>query len=266
MTRRNMEIVIAETAGFCFGVKRALEGVEQALEDGDTPIHSLGPLIHNPSVVAELESRGLKVVEDIGEIAAGRVVIRSHGVGPGIIQLAQDKGLEIIDATCPFVKNVQELAIMLYQEGYQVVIVGERDHAEVKGVLDSVAGNAVVIDTPAEVEISRLGPKVGIVSQTTKELQGFNRIVQIIAAHTKECRIFNTICLATARRQQEAAELSKTVDLMIVVGGQNSANTRHLAEICRDNGTLVHQVETAADLKAGCANIFSSGKNKTIRG
>jgi small subunit ribosomal protein S1 len=245
-----MEIVIAETAGFCFGVKRALEWVEQALEDGDTPIHSLGPLIHNPSVVAELESRGLKVVEDIGEIAAGRVVIRSHGVGPGIIQLAQDKGLEIIDATCPFVKNVQELAIMLYQEGYQVVIVGERDHAEVKGVLDSVAGNAVVIDTPAEVEISRLGPKVGIVSQTTKELQGFNRIVQIIAAHTKECRIFNTICLATARRQQEAAELSKTVDLMIVVGGQNSANTRHLAEICRDNGTLVHQVETAADLKA----------------
>jgi small subunit ribosomal protein S1 len=245
-----MEIIIAETAGFCFGVKRALELVEKALEDGGSPIHSLGPLIHNPSVVAELESRGLKAIEDIEGIAAGRVVIRSHGVGPGIIRLAQGKGLEIIDATCPFVKNVQELAMMLYHEGYQVVIVGERDHAEVKGVLDSVAGNALVIDTSEEVEISSLGPKVGIVGQTTKEIQGFNRIVQLIAAHAKECRIFNTICLATARRQQEAAELSQNVDLMIVVGGQNSANTRHLAEICRDNDTPTHQVETAGDLQA----------------
>jgi small subunit ribosomal protein S1 len=245
-----MEIIIAKTAGFCFGVKRALELVELALEDRDSPIYSLGPLIHNPAVVAEMESRGLKTIEDIAGMNEGRVMIRSHGVGPNIVTLAQARGLKLIDATCPFVKNVQELAIKLYNEGYQVVIVGERDHAEVKGVLDSVAGNALVIDTPEEVDFSRLEPKVGIVSQTTKETKGFNRIVQLILEHTKECRIFTTICLATAKRQQEASELSKTVDVMIVVGGKNSANTRHLAEICRDNGTLTHQVESADELKA----------------
>jgi small subunit ribosomal protein S1 len=246
-----MEIILAKTAGFCFGVKRALELVDQALADTGTPIYSLGPLIHNPAVVAELETRGLKPVETLRGIGAGRVVIRSHGVGPSVIAMAQAQQLTLIDATCPFVKNVQELALTLDREGYQVVIVGEREHAEVKGVLDAVKGAAIVIEDPDEVDRELVAPKVGIVSQTTQESAAFNRVVGAIVPYAKECRIFNTICLATARRQQEAAELSRQVERMIVVGGKNSANTRHLAQICRSGGTLTYQVEDAAELQTG---------------
>jgi small subunit ribosomal protein S1 len=246
-----MEIILAKTAGFCFGVKRALELVDQALADTGTPIYSLGPLIHNPAVVAELETRGLKPVETLRGIGAGRVVIRSHGVGPSVIAMAQAQHLTLIDATCPFVKNVQELALTLDREGYQVVIVGEREHAEVKGVLDAVKGAAIVIEDPDEVDRELVAPKVGIVSQTTQESAAFNRVVGAIVPYAKECRIFNTICLATARRQQEAAELSRQVERMIVVGGKNSANTRHLAQICRSGGTLTYQVEDAAELQTG---------------
>ncbi|HYH02152.1 MAG TPA: bifunctional 4-hydroxy-3-methylbut-2-enyl diphosphate reductase/30S ribosomal protein S1 [Bacillota bacterium] len=245
-----MEVIIAKTAGFCFGVKRALELVEKALENQDSPIYSLGPLIHNPAVVQGLEARGLGPVTDLEGITQGRVVIRSHGVGPSVIKQATDKQLELIDATCPFVKNVQELAMMLKSEGYQVVIVGEREHAEVKGVVDSVGGLALVINEPADLEAVRLQAKVGIVSQTTQDIQSFNRVVGEIIPLTKECRIFNTICLATSQRQQEASRLSREVDVMVVVGGKNSANTRHLAEICSENGTMTYQVESAADLQA----------------
>ncbi|MGD8400843.1 MAG: bifunctional 4-hydroxy-3-methylbut-2-enyl diphosphate reductase/30S ribosomal protein S1, partial [Bacillota bacterium] len=188
-----MEIILAKTAGFCFGVKRALELVDQALADTGTPIYSLGPLIHNPAVVAELETRGLKPVETLRGIGAGRVVIRSHGVGPSVIAMAQAQQLTLIDATCPFVKNVQELALTLDREGYQVVIVGEREHAEVKGVLDAVKGAAIVIEDPDEVVRELVAPKVGIVSQTTQESAAFNRVVGAIVPYAKECRIFNTI-------------------------------------------------------------------------
>jgi small subunit ribosomal protein S1 len=244
-----MEVILAKTAGFCFGVKRALELVDQALDDIKTPIYSLGPLIHNPAVVAELEARGLKPVESLAGIGTGRVVIRSHGVGPSVIAAAQAQHLTLIDATCPFVKNVQDLAITLDREGYQVVIVGEREHAEVKGVLDAVKGAALVIESPNEVCREQLLPKVGVVSQTTQDNAGFNRVIGAIVPYIKECRIFNTICLATARRQQEASELSRQVEVMVVVGGKNSANTRHLAEICRSNGALTYQVEDAAELQ-----------------
>jgi small subunit ribosomal protein S1 len=245
-----MEIIVAKTAGFCFGVKRALELVDQALAETDTPIYSLGPLIHNPAVVAALEARGLKTIETLDGLFEGRVVIRSHGVGPSVISAAQAQRLTLIDATCPFVKNVQELAMVLYQEGYQVVIVGEREHAEVKGVLDSVAGKALVIEHPDEIRLDQLQSKVGIVSQTTQDSIGFNRVIGAIVPYTKESRVFNTICVATAQRQQEASKLSRQVEVMIVVGGKNSANTRHLAEICSTGGALTYQVEAAADLQA----------------
>jgi small subunit ribosomal protein S1 len=253
-----MEIIVAKTAGFCFGVKRALELVEKALESKEPPIYSLGPLIHNPAVVEELEARGLKQIDSLEGISWGRVVIRSHGVGPSVIKAAQAKQLNLIDATCPFVKNVQELATVLNNEGYQVVIVGEPEHAEVRGVLDSVAGKALVVGHPDEIRFDRLTPKVGIVSQTTQENAGFTRVVGKIIPHIKECRVYNTICLATAQRQQEASALSRQVEVMVVVGGRNSANTRHLAEICRAGGAVVYHVETAADLQ----DVWFIGKDR----
>lgn len=242
---------MAKSAGFCFGVRRALEMVQTALEEKNSCISSLGPLIHNPAVVSELEEKGLKVVKNIEEIPDGRVVIRSHGVGPGIYRYAVQKQLEVIDATCPFVKNVHELAVILKEQGYQVVIIGEKEHAEVKGVLDTVDGDALIISTLEDLDHQHFELKVGIISQTTQELTNFQSLIEKILPYTKECRIFNTICLATSQRQKEVAELSELVDLMIVVGGKNSANTCRLAEISRKNGTKTHHVETADEIEFG---------------
>lgn len=246
-----MRIIVAETAGFCFGVKRAMEMVREALDTDRTPITSLGPLIHNPQVVKNLEAAGLSVAGEIEAIPEGRVVIRSHGVGPSIYQKAAEKGLSVIDATCPFVKNVQQLAVMLRQEQYQVVIFGEQDHAEVRGVMDSVSGEALILDDPASLRPESLTAKVGVISQTTQDVNSFQEIVAAILTHVKELRVFNTICLATSQRQSEAASLSRQVDLMIVVGGKNSANTTRLAEICRNNGTQTYQVEGPDELDTG---------------
>ena len=249
-----MEILVAQTAGFCFGVKRALELVHAALAVNDRPIYSLGPLIHNPGVVRELIVQGLTVVEQLADIPSGRVVIRSHGVGPQIYQEAATKNLEIIDATCPFVKNVQQLAILLHEQCYQIIIVGEAEHAEVKGVLDSVKGDAIVVNNVANLKPEQIAPKVGVISQTTQDINNFQQIITGITFYAKEIRIFNTICLATSHRQLEVAELSKKVDLMIVVGGKNSANTSRLVEISQDNGSKTFQVETPEEL---CPNWFS---------
>jgi small subunit ribosomal protein S1 len=250
-----LEIFVAKTAGFCFGVKRALEMVRTALGGpdsscGSAQLYSLGPLIHNPRVVAELAAKGLKVIDNLGEIKEGKVVIRSHGVGPQIYREAAAKQIEIIDATCPFVKNVQQLAGLLVEQHYQVIIFGERDHAEVKGVLESIAGAASVINQIAEIDPNILGLKLGVISQTTQDLNDFQRIIAELIHHTKELRVFNTICSATAKRQEEVAALSRQVDLMIVVGGKNSANTSRLVEVSRMNGSVTAWVESASELKA----------------
>lgn len=243
-----MEILVAKTAGFCFGVRRAMEMVEKALCQKEQSLYSLGPLIHNPRVVGELGEKGLKTVDSLAQVLNGRVVIRSHGVGPGIYQTALKQNLEIIDATCPFVKNVQQLAIFLRNEGYQVIIIGEPEHAEVQGVLDSVAGEALVLEDTEKLKDCEIAPKVGVISQTTQDILNFQQIINGIIPYAKEIRIYNTICLATSQRQQEVAELSRIVDLMLVVGGKNSANTSRLTEISRMNGTPTYQVESAQEI------------------
>jgi 4-hydroxy-3-methylbut-2-enyl diphosphate reductase len=156
--------------------------------------------------------------------------------------------LEIIDATCPFVKNVQQLAVFLRNEGYQVIIIGEPEHAEVKGVLESVAGEALVIENAESLKDCEIAPKAGIISQTTQDMFNFQQIINGIIPYVKEIRIYNTICLATSQRQQEVAELSRKVDLMLVVGGKNSANTSRLTEISLTNGTSTHQIESAQEI------------------
>lgn len=225
-----------------------MEIVVNALNERKDSLYSLGPLIHNPRVVKELEGKGLQTVDSLSQVPGGRVVIRSHGVGPSVYQRAQNQKLEVIDATCPFVKNVQQLAVFLRNEGYQVIIVGEPEHAEVKGVLDSVAGEALVIENTHDLDTGQIQPKVGVISQTTQELTNFQQITGSIISLAKEIRIYNTICLATSQRQQEAAELGRKVDLMIVVGGKNSANTSRLTEISRMNGIPTYQLESASEI------------------
>lgn len=251
-----MEILVAKTAGFCFGVKRALELVREALRNGDTPLYSLGPLIHNPRVVAELSGKGVQAVSNMDEIpatGAGKVIIRSHGAGPGTYDIVAGKNFGIIDATCPFVKKVQQLGAFLAEQGYQVIVFGEKDHAEVKGVLESIASvpalsPALVIDDHQKVDSLKLAAKVGIISQTTQETANFNKLIADIVPHIKELRVFNTICSATAERQREVAELSRQVEVILVVGGKNSANTFRLAEISRKHGTRTYQVESPTEI------------------
>lgn len=252
-----MEIIVAKTAGFCFGVKRALELVREALRNEDAKLYSLGPLIHNPRVVAELSGKGVQEITDIGEIPAGmsgKVIIRSHGAGPETYQAAAAKNLGIIDATCPFVKNVQQLGAFLAEQGYQVIVFGEKDHAEVKGVLESIESAdpkfpVYVIGDSHETGSLEFASKVGIISQTTQESGSFSKLISYIVPQVKELRIFNTICSATNERQHEAAELSGQVEAMVVVGGKNSANTFRLAEISRKHGAWTYLVESSAEIR-----------------
>lgn len=242
-----MKVIVAEQAGVCFGVKRALDLVNKEAEQRDE-LSTLGPLIHNPQVVKMLEEQGVRVVKDVSE-AKMCVVLPSHGVTDEVLAAAQEAGLDIIDATCPFVANVHKRARALAEGGYLVVVVGDEGHSEVKGIKSAAGENTVVISSSEEVDnYDWQGKKVGVVCQTTKTPESFGEIVGKIAARAKEVQAFNTICYATQERQKAAAALAPEVDVMIVVGGRNSANTTRLAEICGETGVPTYHVETADEI------------------
>ncbi len=241
-----MKIRIAENAGFCYGVRRAIKIADEALIKNKT-IFSLGPIIHNPQVVKDYENKGLKVVEDINE-AKNAVLIRSHGVSPQIYESISKKNLECIDATCPFVKEAQDYAKKLYEEGYLVVIIGDKNHPEVQAHIAYANYQAQVINSIQEAA-SIEAQKIGVISQTTQSVDNFVSIVSELVKKTKEIRIFNTICDATEKRQESAKKLALTSDLMIVIGGKNSANTRKLYEICKALCKNTYHIETKDELK-----------------
>jgi len=243
-----MKVVVADQAGVCFGVKRALELVEAEADKGD-PLATLGPLIHNPQVVKRLEEKGVRVVRDVSEAEGGAIVMPSHGVASEVKATAERAGFRVIDATCPFVANVHKVVRRLASHGYLVVVVGDAGHSEVKAILSAAGEGAVVISSPEEVgERDWSGKKVGIVSQTTQTPERFGEIVGRIAARAKEVVAHNTICYATHDRQSAARELAPKVDAMFVVGGRNSANTNRLAEICRESGVPTFHIETADEI------------------
>jgi len=240
-----MKVYIAEHAGFCFGVKRALDIATKLI--GETNVYTLGPLIHNPQVIGDLEKNGIRCLEYLSEIHGGKVIIRAHGVPPQIVQEAKQKGLEVIDATCPYVKKVHDITKKLHDQGYQVIIFGEKEHPEVIGVKGN-SENAIVIENLEEIMMMKNYEKIGLVSQTTQSSQKYKSISEELKKHTKELKVYNTICDATEKRQQSAVELSKKVDMMIVLGGLNSGNTRRLAELCNKETTTIH-VEKFSDIE-----------------
>jgi len=244
-----LEVYTAEGAGFCFGVERAIElAINAAKNETDTPVYTLGPIIHNPQVVNYLEDLGIKRIDYIDEINQGTVIIRSHGVSPHIIDNARNKGLHIIDATCPYVKNAQEQARKLVKDGYQTFIYGDHEHPEVIGIMGATDNRAIVVSNIEELYTYRLKDRVGFVAQTTKSPQSFRDLVASVIMATRELKIYNTICQTTENRQQSALELAEKVDIMFVVGGYNSANTTRLAEICSKTGTPTYHIETAAEI------------------
>jgi 4-hydroxy-3-methylbut-2-enyl diphosphate reductase len=246
-----MEIILAKSAGFCFGVRRATQMAFEAAAQHDA-ICSLGPVIHSPQVVKGLAEQGVKVVADVDEIPPGSVIIRSHGVTASEMARVQEKNLTIVDATCPFVKKAQEYATRLSEEGYTVVIVGEVEHPEVQGIV-SYAGEAVVhvvADARQAAALPRMN-KVGILAQTTQLYENLKDIMEVCLTKCQELRVFNTICDATSVRQNEAREIARTVDLMFVIGGHASANTSRLARICRELQPHTWHIETAEEIEPG---------------
>lgn len=244
-----MKIILAEDAGFCYGVKRA---INLALNSANKiqNIYTLGPIIHNPQVVKKLTAQGIKEIEDIDQIESGAIIFRSHGVSPKIYQKASEKGLKIIDATCPNVAKVQKIALHLQKEGYALVVVGEKEHPEVKSILETVNKNAYCISSIKEIsKIPSKISKIGVVAQTTQTLDNFKKIIGELISHFKELCVFNTICKATLSRQKSSLQLAKKVEVMLVIGGYNSANTQKLTNICKKVNNNTYHIEEAKELK-----------------
>ncbi|HAW71690.1 MAG TPA: bifunctional 4-hydroxy-3-methylbut-2-enyl diphosphate reductase/30S ribosomal protein S1 [Firmicutes bacterium] len=266
----NMNIHIADKAGFCFGVKRALDIVQDVLKEGQGPVCTLGPLIHNPRVVKELSDQGVRVIDDPVSAEAGIMVIRSHGATRDEVERAVAKGLKVVDATCPCLKQAQKRANELCGDGYYVVLLGEREHAEVRSILGSVDGTIHVIESTEEAKALQCSKKVALLSQTTQRYEDFQEVACALLPKTREFLIVNTICNATVERQNAAEKMAKKVDVMVVIGGRNSANTARLFEICRSTGTPAYQIESAAELKpewfAGAVEIGLTAGASTPQG
>ncbi len=246
-----MDVKIARTAGFCWGVRRTVDQVMEVADGAEGPVVTLGPIIHNPQAVARMQDKGVRTVSAIAEVEAGTtVVVRTHGAVKEQLEVADQRGLEVVDGTCPYVKYPQAMAQRLSRDGYHVVIVGDADHAEVKGVVSYAEGPCTVVKPGAPVpEIAH--KKVAVIAQTTCIGADFERIVGALALRHKEVLAVNTICSDTEERQDDARQLAQEVDAVVVVGGKNSANTRHLAEICRSIQPRTWHVETEDEIEPG---------------
>ena len=241
-----MKVLLAEKCGFCPGVKNAISIAEKILEQRKCPpsqkdrprkeqndVYSLGPIIHNKDVVRELARKGLKTVDNIEEIKAGTVLIRSHGAAPQQIAKLKQKGLEIVDATCILVKRVQEIAKELDENGYKVVVIGDENHPEIQAVVGCAKDVVVIADKTDLHKLPKRG-KLGIVCQTTQSPEHFEKMVEAIEKEGfSEQKVINTLCKEAIKRQESAVKLCKNVDIMFVLGSLESANTRKLAELCK---------------------------------
>lgn len=251
----------AREHGSCFGVRRAIKIIDRAVKEY-AEISTLGPIVHNRLVVTKLSETGVKVVHDLDQVQDGVIAIASHGAPPQLLSQIQDRKIHVIDTTCPIVRSAQKAAKKLADADFRVIIFGEATHPEVKGLLGWAGNNAVATMNGAEVADLELSPRLGIIAQTTQSQSSFigfcNDVIKAVFPASQEIRIVNTLCQETQKRQQAAVELAEKSDLMIVVGGHNSANTQRLAEVC---APLVetHLIETAAEIKkdwlAGKQNI-----------
>lgn len=244
-----MEIIIAKRAGFCFGVKRAIDITFDMATKNKEGVFTLGPLIHNPQVIEKLKSEGIFPVDfdNIEDTDIKALIIRTHGIACHQYDNISARGLKIIDATCPFVKKAQRYAKLLKENGYQVVILGDSDHPEVRGIMSYAGEDAIVVDE--NTSLPKLKSKVGIVVQTTQPLDALKKVLSNIIKHVKEVKVYNTICNSTALRLKETEDMARKAEVMIVVGGKNSANTTQLANLCRSLNVRTYHVETASEIR-----------------
>jgi len=245
-----MEVILSKEAGFCFGVERAIKLALESTEKDVEKVYTLGPIIHNPQVVEDFRKKGVEVISSPEGIdSGGVVVIRAHGVKPSVESQINEMGMAVVDGTCPIVKHSQKYAKKLYDEGYQVVIIGEEHHPEIIGLLGYTNETAIVIDPDATKVDIPPGKKLGVIPQTTLEVKDFLRVVSLLIEKAREVRVFNNVCNAVTDIQEATKELSEEVDMVIVIGGKNSANTSRLAVICRALGKNAYHIETPDEIQ-----------------
>ncbi len=250
-----MEVIVAKTAGFCFGVERAVNKVYEQIDKQDgRPIYTYGPIIHNEEVVKDLEKKGVQVIEtedELRHLKEGVVIIRSHGVGRHIYDLLEKNQIEIVDATCPFVKKIHRIVKEENEKGRRVIIIGNEKHPEVEGIKGWANPDTIVIESEEQIDKLSLesGEKLSIVSQTTFNYKKFQDLVEKFLKKGYDISVLNTICNATQERQSEARRIASEVDAMIVIGGKSSSNTQKLYEICRRECENTYYIQTFDDLE-----------------
>lgn len=243
-----MRILTPKRIGCCFGVKRAIKLTEDALSNGK-PAYIFGELVHNETITRELSKKGLRTVGGIGDVKEeGTLIIRAHGISPDARKKAEEKTLEIVDATCPIVRQAQVAAKKLEEEGYQVLIVGDKAHAEIKGILGHLNNEALVVSSHKEIDLKKLRQKVGLIFQTTHSTEFCKDVVAEVMKTAREVKVVNTICADIQKRQEDAVRLAKKADLMIIVGSRHSSNTNKLKKLCLKYNKNTIQIETARDL------------------
>ena len=243
-----MEVLLARENGFCFGVKKAVELTEAAAGSGK-PVFNLGQVVHNPKISERLAARGVTVITDPAEAASGIVVIRAHGVPPAMRASIEEHGLECIDATCSLVLRAQRFTKQLADEGYRVIILGTPEHPEVVGLVGFAGTGYTIVETKDEWERLPKMKKAGVVSQSTQPPWAFKELVGHVAEISQELKVFNTVCPVTIKRQNAATELAGETDVIVVVGGKNSANTRELVNLARMQGKVAYHIEHSTELE-----------------
>lgn len=257
------EVTVAKSAGFCFGVTRAVDQVYELAEQGEGPIYTYGPIIHNEEVVKDLAAKGVRIIPDeaaLADVHEGTVVIRSHGVGRATEERMRAQGLAVVDATCPFVKKIHRIAEKASADGRAVIIIGNPEHPEVIGIRGWCRDPVYIIEETAQAEALPPLNRATVVSQTTFQLKKFQELVEKVEEKVYDVLVVNTICNATQERQREAKQLSSQVEAMIVIGGKHSSNTQKLYDICKNECRHTYYIQTLVDLQPqGFPNVRSVG-------
>lgn len=245
-----MKIILSKRMGFCFGVKKSVNLAKNALKARKNNLYMLGSIINNPQVIEYFIKKGVKITDNLDEVPEESTVItRAHGISPTMLKKAYQKKLSVVDTTCPYVRKVQKIARYLYEKDYFLVVYGDKKHPEVLSLLDTIQNNALVINSIPDAEKITMKKKIGFISQTTKNIFDFFKLSSALLNRAEELRIFNTICKSTTERQKSVFELAKEVDVMLVIGGKESANTARLAEIAKNQGAKTYHIETKNQLK-----------------
>ncbi len=257
--KKGRKIQLARHAGFCFGVRRAIKIAEDSLAQKKQPLFCWGELIHNKYVVKDLEKKGLRVVENLKTVPrGGYLIIRSHGAAPVVFREAKKRGINIIDATCPFVQKAQAIAKDFYQKKYQVVIVGDKKHPEVISIRANTKDTALVVNGEVEAGKIKNFPKIGLLIQTTGETELLKKVEAILCQKTKNLKVANTICLNSFSKKEEIKVMAKAIDILLVIGDRKSNNTKKLTEVGLSCGIKTYQIESAKEIK----NAWLSGKTR----